>query len=169
MSENGYYFLIDEFIADYQNEHERNIKIIIWYSHIIADAESNQYYYLAREEAKTLLDDLQEGSPDSNQPKTAEQLALIISYASVINKYAVNNLMQEAQNSAKELLIKLGQPTVSSPEDNEDSMRLSRRDYKICDKVFRKEISSVGFIIEDRVSFGPIDSIGGLSIYKIKK
>ena len=45
----------DEFIPEYENEDERNIKLTIWYAHVIANAIKQNYQYLAQEEAKTSL------------------------------------------------------------------------------------------------------------------
>jgi predicted NUDIX family phosphoesterase len=48
-------------------------------------------------------------------------------------------------------------------------LALSRRDYKISEQVLREEIEPIGFIIENVTSVGPIEHIGAMSIYTLRK
>jgi SAM-dependent methyltransferase len=169
LSDDGCYYLMDEFIPEYKDEKDRDIKIIIWYSHIIADAIKNNYNYLAQEETKTLLDDLEEGSDEPHQLKNTKKVELVLSYVSLIDEYATSSQGQKAKEVSIEMLEKLRQINEFNPEDSHNSMKLSRKDYKICDRVLREELSEVGLIVVDVISYGPIEKIGGLCIYKIKK
>lgn len=166
--EGGYYILSDEFIPNYTNENERDIKLIIWYSHIIAHALRNNYNFLAVEEAKTLLDDLQESRNDQNL-KSEEQINLVLSYVEKIDTKAKENNILEAEDSAKDFLKDLSKLFNTELNQLDTSMNLSRRDYKICDRVIREEAERVGFKITQLKSFGPIKTIGGMSIYILEK
>jgi SAM-dependent methyltransferase len=167
LAEGGYYILSDEFIPNYTNENERNIKLVIWYSHIIAHALKNNYTFLAIEEAKTLLDDLQESKNDQNL-KSQEQLELVLSYVEKIDTKAKNNIL-EAEAYATSFINDLDSLFNTKINELDPSMNLSRRDYKICDRVIREEAEKVGFIIKQVRSFGPIKTIGGMSIYILEK
>jgi SAM-dependent methyltransferase len=169
LSDDGYYYLMDEFIPEYKDDKERNLKIIIWYSHIIADAINNKYYHLAQEEAKTLLDDLEEGSDEPHQLKNIKKIELVLSYVSLINEYAMNKQDEKAREIATEMLEKLKQNNEFQPLDDHNSIKLSRKDYKICDRVLKQELSEAGLMVVGMISFGPIENIGGLCVYKIKK
>jgi|GEM_PF-2348606 SAM-dependent methyltransferase len=168
LKEGGCYILSDEFVPHYTDNNDRNTKLVIWYSHIIAHALRNSYNFLATEEAKTLLDDLQEGAEDKGI-KSQEQLNLVLSYVEKIDVAAKSDNMSQSEEYAENFLNDLSQLFSINIESLEKEMYLSRRDYKICDKVLRQEVEQVGFIIEKCKSFGPIDNIGGMSVYILRK
>jgi len=163
----GYYILSDEFIPNYNTESEREIALIIWYSHVIADALKHDYNYLAEEESKTLLDDIYTGRSD-NSIKTQRQIQLVMSKVSAINTAAEAKRMDTAKALSQELIREINVDFTSTLNDNE-ILDLSRGDYKICDQVLRKEVESVGFIVESVKSIGQIAHIGAMSIYTLKK
>jgi len=163
----GFYILSDEFLPDYKNENEREDKAIIWYSHIIANALLHGYYYLAFEEAKTLLDDIYEGRTNTNF-KNNKQIDFVVSQVSTIDSHARSGnktKLAEAVAHFKKVL-----ETYHNMEISDDiTVGLSRHDYKICENVLRSQVESVGFIIEEIKSFGPIENIGAMSVYVLRK
>lgn len=163
----GYYILGDEFLPNYTNETEREIRLVIWYSHIIADAIKHNYNYLAAEEAKTLLDDLEAGR-HSDAIKTNEQIEFVLSHATTIDIVARNNNMELAELFATEFLQRLSQ-MYNINIQGEKALDLSRGDYKICDAILRKEAAQAGFLVEDLQSIGPIQNIGAMCVYTLKK
>lgn len=58
LREGGIYLLADEFIPTYNNEKERTLNLILWFSHIIESARLQGYDRLAIEEARTLYYDI---------------------------------------------------------------------------------------------------------------
>lgn len=56
--EGGTYLLADEFIPNYDNDKERTLNLILWFSHIIESARSQGFNRLAIEEARTLYYDI---------------------------------------------------------------------------------------------------------------
>jgi hypothetical protein len=163
----GYYLLSDEFIPNYANNEERELNLVIWYSHIISHALQDGFQYLAQEETKTLLDDLSEGQPESSF-KTIDQINLVLSKVDAINHLAETRNMEDAKQLAGSLIRELQVLTQKRPSGNE-ALDLSRRDYKICDAVFRKEIEKVGFEIESVRSYGPLKHIGAMCVYVLRK
>lgn len=165
---NGTYILSDEFLPDYDTEEEREIKAIIWYSHIIDHAKRHNFDYLAQEEAKTLLDDLFEGFSENLGYKSQKQISKILDSVYDINTAAIRQDFLTAQQLAEKLLANLKKATILIPSGDQ-TMDLSRKDFKICDKVFRKEVSEIGFIIEKQRFFGLEPKIGGMIAYVLKK
>lgn len=163
----GYYILSDEFIAEYTNEQERALNLIIWYSHIIAHALKFDYSQLACEEAKTLLDDLHEGHATDGF-KTQHQINLVLEKAPLINSLTENDNHKEARKLAQQLIEELNLYLSMQPCGN-NTLDLFRGDYKICDKILRDEVTSVGFTVESVTSFGPTTNIGSLAVYLLKK
>ena len=163
----GVYFLSDEFLPDYQSEEEREAKVIIWYSHIIAHALLHGYNYLAQEEAKTLLDDLYEGR-SSLHVKSVEQIKYVLSRVSAIDNYARCQDMTNLDKAIIDFQTELENQHNLSPM-GDVTVDLSRHDYKICEKVLRSEVEQVGFSIESVKSFGPIKHIGAMSVYALRK
>ena len=163
----GTYLLSDEFLPEYTTEEEREIKAIIWYSHIIAHALLHDYYYLAREEAKTLLDDIYEGRSDAHM-KSNEQIDFVLSQVTLIDNYARSQnhvLLSETVNNFQNILK--SQHNLKTSGDL--TIDLSRHDYKICESVLRPEVENVGFTIEEIKSFGPIKNIGAMLVYVLRK
>lgn len=167
LKEGGFYILTDEFIPNYNNPKDREIKIVIWYSHIIAHAIKHKFTYLAQEETKTLLDDLFEGR--TNKPiKSQEQIDLVLSKAVSIDEASRENNLEAAKRLAEEFLAELEiYHNLSSYGDA--TIELSRGDYKICESVFKQEIEEANFRIESVKSFGPIETIGAISVYTLRK
>ncbi len=168
LSTNGYYIISDEFLPDYKNNDDRDIKAIIWYAHIIAHAVKHKFNYLAQEEAKTLLDDLFEGHPEITGYKSEKQISLIINAAKNINTAALKNNFTTAEQLSKQLFSSLKEQTSLRPS-GENDMDLSRHDFKISDAVFQQEIANIGFKIEERRFFGLNEKIGGMVVYVLKK
>ncbi len=162
----GYYILADEFIPHYNNDKERELALVIWYSHVIADALKRGYPYLAEEESKTLLDDIYTGRTE-NAIKTGRQIQQVMSKVMAINAAAEAKKRDTAISLAEELIQEINKDFTSTLNNN--TLDLSRGDYKVCDKVLRAEVESVGFLVEAVKSIGPIDHIGAMSVYTLKK
>jgi SAM-dependent methyltransferase len=163
----GYYIVSDEYIPDYENEYDRSVLLVVWYSHIISHALKSGYDYLAEEEAKTLLDDLQEGTKEFSY-KTKEQIKVILSKVDAINSFAESHNLITAKKLA-ELLISELRSKGTSFSSGDNALDLSRKDYKVCDKIFRAEVQKAGFEVEFNKSYGPIKSIGGMTVYVLRK
>lgn len=163
----GYYIVSDEFIPNYSTLREREIHLALWYAHIIAHALKQGYMQLAQEESKIFLDDIQEGR-ETKKIKTTEQIKAILASVENIDAYAISNDLSKAKTLALDLLTQLD-ANYRETTFNNDSLKLSRGDYKICDLEFRKEVNKAGFTVEAVKSFGPITTIGGMSVYTLKK
>lgn len=46
---------------------------------------------------------------------------------------------------------------------------LSRGDYKICENILRQEVENANLKIESVKSFGPVETIGAISVYILRK
>lgn len=163
----GYYILIDEFIPDYETPQERELKIVIWYSHVIAHAIRHSHSYLAQEESKILLDDIYEGRANINI-KSQEQIDLVLSSVDTIDQAAKNGDLEKAKKLSKEFLSAL-ESCHNLIKHGDLTLDLSRGDFKICDKVFKEEARMASFNIIDVKAFGPAETIGSLSVYTLKK
>lgn len=164
----GIYILSDEFLAEYSvnNTDERSIQAILWYSLVIHNAIHNGHTLLAIEEAKTLLDDLSEGQNKASI-KTTEQIDLVLGSVQTIDEAARKDI-HEAKKLAKDVLGQIH--LLAGTKLNDDPrLDLSRGDFKICDSVFRSEVEQVGFRVQDVIHIGPIQTIGGFSIYILQK
>jgi len=166
LKENGVYIISDEFLPNYDGEEERAIKATVWYAHIIANALKGNFKYLAQEEAKTYLDDLFE-SGTKKKSKTESQINLVIESVNKINNTAMKDI-EEAELLGKRLLEKLKQGKADE-ETKDKKLKLSRGDYKICDKEFRKTVERVGFKVEEVIRIGPKQDIGALVVYILRK
>ncbi len=163
----GYYILIDEFLPEYKNSKGREVKVVIWYSHVIAHAIRNDYSYLAQEESKIFLDDLFEGRSIDNI-KNQQQINFVLSKAQSIDEAAKASNLSLATKLAEDFLTELEAYYNITPQ-GDTTLDLSRGDYKICDSVFREEIKNTNFKIDSIRSFGPIELIGAVSVYILKK
>lgn len=163
----GVYVLGDEYLPEYSNNNERRIKAVMWYSHIISNALSSGFNYLAQEEAKTLLDDLSENH-DHEAVKSNEQIKLVLENAILIEDANKSGSLQMAEKLAQGLLDKISK-LHNIKLAGDDSVDLSRGDYKISDSVFRNEIESVGFKVELVKRFGPAYDIGSVLVYLLRK
>lgn len=167
LKKGGYYILIDEFIPNYYTHEERELKVVIWYSHVIANAIKNNFLYLAQEESKILLDDLYEGRTHENV-KNQEQIDLVLTSVVPIDQAAKNGELNQAEQLAKEFLSTL-EKYHNLEKHGDLTIDLSRGDYKICDKVLREEVKMANFNIEDIKAFGSAETIGSVSIYMLRK
>lgn len=163
----GYYIVGDEFIPNYRNDEEREILIVVWYAHIIAHAMRHGYDYLAQEEAKTLLDDLYEGR-QIRSIKNSEQILFTLSRVQAIDSYAREGKLTEAKSLAAEFLKNL-QLLHNLVPSNDSTIDLSRGDFKISDQAFRNEVEEIGFVVDDVKFFGPIETIGAMGVYRLRK
>jgi SAM-dependent methyltransferase len=167
LKQGGYYILTDEFVPNYNNIKDREIKIVIWYAHIIAHAIKNNFSYLAQEETKTLLDDLFEGR--TTKPiKSQKQIDLVLSKVGSIDEASRQNNLALATQLAEEFLVELETYHNLSLHGNA-AIDLSRGDYKVCESVFRQEIEEVNFKVESVQSFGFIETIGAICVYTLQK
>jgi trans-aconitate methyltransferase len=164
---NGIYILSDEFLPEYNDEQQREVKAIIWYSHIIAHALLHGYDYLAQEEAKTLLDDIYEGR-SSHGLKNKAQIDFVLSQVTTIDTYARKQEI-DLLNKAIEYFQENLEKHHNLKAAGDLTVDLSRHDYKICESVLKKEVEDVGFNIEKSKSFGPIKDIGAMSVYILRK
>lgn len=167
LKSSGVYICGDEFLPEYANNEERRIKALIWYSHIISNAQKSGFEYLAQEEAKTLLDDLNENH-DNGAIKSNEQIKLILDNVSSIEN-AVKSKSYEIANQLAESLLNNINELHNSQLIGDNSIDLSRGDYKVSDSVFRKEVESVGFKTQSARRFGPSYEIGGVFVYCLRK
>jgi SAM-dependent methyltransferase len=163
----GIYVLSDEFLPEYANENEREQRAIVWYSHIIAHALLHGYEYLAREEAKTLLDDIYEGR-SSVQLKNNAQINFVLSKVTIIDNYARTN-----QKDKLAVVVADFQHFLETHHSlnlaGDVTLDLSRHDYKICERILISQIESAGFKVEEVSSFGPLKNIGAMSVYILRK
>ncbi len=162
----GIYIIGDEFVPEYVSSEDREKKLVVWYSHIIANALSHNYTYLAEEEAKTLLDDLYEGRVDVII-KNTKQIDFVLSRVSAIDNAARASDIKSVDKLVKEFLS--GLEYFYEGSDTAKEIVLSRGDYKVCDSVLRKEIEEVGFKVLNSKSFGPISNIGAMVVYVLEK
>ena len=167
LNNNGIFILSDEFLPNYNSEEERRLRAVIWYSHIISHAQKNNHKILAQEEAKTLLDELNT-EIDESRIKTEEQINLVLSQVDIIDEEARKGNVSRAEIIVKKFLNNLSK-IYNYKQSGDPTLDLSRGDYKICDKVFREEIKSAGFTVEKFKAVGPIDSIGAMVVYVLKK
>jgi SAM-dependent methyltransferase len=163
----GYYIVGDEFIADYKDNSERETNLVLWYSHIIANARSQGFDFLAQEEAKTLLDDLYEGRSEYNI-KTTEQISLTLDFAEVIEKRLKEKMFEFAVLESQKFLNKL-KKLHSVKENKDQSISLSRGDFKISKEKFIEEVEKSGFIVENFKSFGPASNVGCMGVFTLRK
>lgn len=167
LTEDGRYLLVDEFIPDYTDEDTREVLLVVWYAHVIAHALRGGHQLLAREEAKTLLDDLvicRKGEFYKQQ----QQIDLILKTVEAINQQAESGDIEGARQQASEILSSL-MAGFSKTGSGQRDMDLSRCDYKICQSALEQELAKAGLTINACHHFGPIDTIGALSLYVIVK
>lgn len=157
----GQYLLGDEFLAPHHDENDRRIIAVLWYSHIIAAARRRAYAGLAREEAKTLLDDLQIFSQGSF--KTEGQIELAMEMAESIDRLSRRSRYAEAQAVARHTLIELDRLAGHQPS-GDNLLDLSRGDYKVDLGTVMRELSDVGFRVVGVHTFGPALTVGCLAV-----
>ena len=164
LKDGGVYILADEILAEYKNNAERLVNAVIWYSHIISSAKKSGFNYLAQEEAKTLLDDINE----SNNIKTKEQIELVLNSADVINNIACSGDIKKVRSFTEGFLNKF-QRSFNTTFQGDETLDLSRGDYKICESELVKEIEEQGFKLQKSKTFGPGKGIGSMSVYLFRK
>lgn len=163
----GCLILSDEFLPDYTSVSDREIKTVIWHSHVIADALRNEYSFLAQEEAKTLLDDIYEGRSEPSL-KTMAQIEYTLSRVEEIDRLNRSGALEEAQTKARSFLTDLESlHCLEAVGDNR--VEISRQDFKICCAEFLKEIMDTGFVVESRKEIGDLEKIGGFAIWVLRK
>ncbi len=163
----GVYIIGDEYLPEYSNNLERRIKAVIWYSHIISNGLNSGFNYLAQEEVKTLLDDLNENH-NEEAVKSKEQIGLIIENVNLIEDAAKTKDFQMANKLASRLLDKIDE-LYNTKSIGDNSIDLSRGDYKISDSIFRNEVENIGFRVELVKRFGPAYDVGGVFVYLLRK
>lgn len=167
LKNNGVYIVGDEFLPEYTSAHDRLIKVVIWYSHVIHHAHIRQFDYLAVEEAKTFLDDLNENNEAQNI-KTQKQIDAVLATVTPINQAVEAGDMKKANALAEEFLQTYSQSR-NEHRQNDVTMDLSRGDFKICESEFLKEIEQAGFTMEKKKIRGPIEQIGAMAVYLLRK
>ncbi len=167
LKRDGVYIVGDEYLPDYSNDDERLVRAAIWYSHIINAALQGNHQQLAVEEAKTLIDDLAEGTQEG-VVKSEAQINLVLDSVSLIDRVARMNEAPQAEMLANSLVKQLASMR-SATETSDPSMSLSRGDFKVCHRVFEQEVTAAGFVIAGVKSVGPIETIGGLVVYVLRK
>ena len=163
----GVYIISDEFVPEYTSAEGREKRLVVWYSHVIANALKNNYTYLATEEAKTLLDDIYEGRVKKNV-KNKQMIDFILSIAPVINSAASASDKARMDELVSKCLLDL-ELFNDVHQDTAKEIALSRGDYKVCDSVFAKEVGEVGFKVLSSKSFGPIYDVGAMVVYILGK
>lgn len=160
----GYYIVGDEFLAQYNDETERQVIAVMWYSHVIASAIRKEHQQLAVEEAKTLLDDLAMGGENI---KSSEQLDLVLTRVKAIESSIEDADLNSSRILAKNLLaeVKSHSPDQATGDDRLD---LSRGDFKVSGAVFRDEVTRAGFRVIDTRWFGPIDVAGAMGVFTLQ-
>lgn len=162
----GIYIVSDEMLPHYDDPQERALRALVWYSYVISAAQLRGYHGLAREEAKTLLDDLAEGG--GNFPvKHEASIELVLREAQRVTLAFRRVWTEDFSSLAFRLLGQLHHRRRASSSD--PSLLLSRRDYKICHAEFEKEVTKAGFKIIGVETVGPVNTIGGFGIYVLSK
>lgn len=159
----GIYVLGDEFLPSYSNTFERQTRAIGWYSHVIVAAISAGHNVLAKEEAKTLLDDLFNGL---HLQKSTKHIELVLEKAPAINELYSKEQWMEMDQATSSLLAEILDLNEDEPPSD---LQFSRGDYKICHAEFTKQLLGTGFEIIDMQTVGPTNTIGGFRIYVLQK
>ncbi len=167
LTKDGVYIVSDEFLPEYKDEKDRKLKAVIWYSHVIASAKRIGQEYLAQEEAKTLLDDLYEVEKAGNELKSHEQIELVLRHCTTIDDFARSGEIKLANEKAARFLDELSL-LENRNISGDNTIDLSRGDYKISDSIFRKEMNQAGLEVIERRTIGPVDTIGGMAVYVTK-
>lgn len=185
----GLYIICDEFVSEYpydksnpyQASKERDEALVLWYCHIIGAAlkasRSNKensnlaqiFHYLAEEETKTLIDDLCEAR-DIDHVKSYAQLSIVLSQAEEIHKLIISKKIASAKKLSRYLRQQLEKYYDQNELNYDETMDLSRGDYKVCRSIFENEALDAGFSIESFKSFGVSPGkVGCLGVYVLKK
>lgn len=164
----GIYVVGDEFLPHYKDSHDRLIKAVTWYAHIIDAALRGKHMLLAIEEAKTLLDDLAE-STDENVAKSDVQIQYVLDNVLDVELDLSLLAWRSGYNENVERFLRHIAAHKNNENQGDPSMNLSRGDFKICHSVFEKEVTAVGFKIIGIKTVGPIETIGGMAVYTLLK
>lgn len=166
LKKDGAYFLGDEFLPEYVDARERQVRAVIWYAHIIDDAQRKKHGKLAVEEAKTLLDDLNEGAPEQAE-KSMEQVRLVMDSVGNINTLVISGDMVRAETAAEEFLRELA--SLQKGNGTRDAvLAMSRGDFKISETALRAEMEKAGFEIDEKRVQGPLATIGAMAVFKLR-
>ncbi len=163
----GVYIVGDEFLPEYKTEEERRLRATIWYSHIIDHALRHGHEYLAQEEAKTFLDELNTAQ-DETRVKTKDQIELVLQQVGRVDRAARKEGIEKAEKYALDFLGAL-EKVYNWKLQVDATLNLSRGDYKICDRIFREEVKETGFRVRTYKSIGLMERIGGMGVYVLEK
>lgn len=166
LKNDGRYFLVDEFLPNYANDKEREIRTIIWHSHIIAHAARKGFSNLAIEEAKILLDDVQEGR-GVQWFKNIDQVKFVLESVQSIDEAARSKNSAEALPIVEQFLEKL-ETMINHIPTGDRTLDLSRHDFKISLEQLKSELNNACLVIEAIKAFGKIDTIGGVVVCVLK-
>ena len=185
----GVYLVCDEFISEYDYcvdniyaaSKGRDEALVIWYSHIIGSAiksseiesfsskKRSLYKYLAIEESKTLLDDIYQARPET-YVKTHQDIDFVMEAAPVIQQHIMTERLDFARQEAQKLLKTLEKNKNNTNIEDDDSVVLSRGDFKVPCSIFEIEAKNAGFIVENFKAFGLYpETVGNLGVYTLRK
>lgn len=158
LAPNGIYVVGDEFLPYYSTESERRLRCVVWYAHIISHAQKRGEQLLAREEAKTLLDDLQ------IEQKSEQDVEGVLRACVGIEE----ERRRCAYVRAQELLFDIDASS-DRRASGDCTLDLSRGDYKVDHAHFINEVESAGFRIASVQTFGPHLECGSMSVFVLRK
>lgn len=105
---------------------------------------------------------------ESDLIKTEGQIQLVLESVKAIAIAALNRRGDEAEQLASGLISKLEELKNYEPTGDK-TIDLYRGDFKISPSVFKQEIEAAGFEVEDEDVAGPVETIGGMRIYTLRK
>lgn len=170
LDDDGIFVLSDEFLPEYSDAPGRRLRTVVWHAHIIAHALEKEFTLLAQEEAKTLLDDLGDDG-DTGNIKNRAQIDLVLERVGAINRAAWGNHKLRRNMLVTKFFEDL-KSLRNTEQSGDKSIDVSRGDYKICERVFKKEVEGAGFKVRNKDVFGQIKlgrNIGGLVVYTLVK
>ncbi len=164
----GIYVVGDEFLPHYDTSEERLRRAVVWYSHIISHALYGKYEQLAVEEAKTLLDDLAEGTQEGVAKSDAQIKYVLDNIKNIDHDDKLPHYRKVNEQQVEDFLAGVASLRSQQPQGT-PSMDLSRGDFKVCHRVFCKEVETVGFEVIGVKTVGPIETIGAMAVYTLLK
>ena len=165
---NGKLIVGDEYIPNFRNEAERKIKLVVFYSHIIAEALNGSFEFLATEEARNLIDDVTAGGEGAGFADN-ELIKYIYQASQRVNSALFEDFDLEKANSiGKETVDYLIQRSAQLEESAEHD-NFYRGDYKVSISDNIKEIETFGLRHTDTATFGPVSKVGGMGVIVFTK
>ena len=161
---NGTYMAAEMFIPDYTTIHEQLCRHIVWRSHIIGcclDCEETQR---AKTEAGHLWQAVSGADIMSDSP--GEALEIILKQATEINHAILVRQTQAMEWLAEQLLKDLNMLMVQMQIEPSDHL-LHRQ--AISRAKFEHDAREAGFTLEAFHSMGPVNEIGGMGLYVMRK